>query len=121
MRKWMFFCGTFLLTIATVTGIALAADDSEVIKNVMKVAMKGGLLKSVASGNADAKQKQDLLVLFKDLSNAKPPKGSEKDWKKKTDALVDAAQHEVEGKAGAGAQLKKAANCKACHDAHKGK
>ncbi len=121
MRKWMFFGVTFLFTIATVSGIALAQDGSDAIKKVMKVAMKGALLKTVASGKANAKQKDELLQLLKDMAKAKPPKGDEASWKKKTDALVDGAQNEVEGKAGAGAQLKTAANCKACHDVHKGK
>ena len=121
MRKWMYLAGTFLFTIATVSGIALAADDSETIKKVMKVAMKGALAKTVISGKATAKQKEELLALFKDLAKAKPPKGTEKDWKKKTTALVDAAQDELDGKSGAGAQLKKAANCTACHEAHRPK
>ncbi len=121
MRKWMFFGMTFLFTIATVSGIALAQDHSATIKKVMKVAMKGALLKTVASGKASDKQKEELLALFKDLAKAKPPKGDEASWKKKTDALVDGAQNEVNGKPGAGVQLKTAANCKACHDVHKGK
>ena len=121
MRKWMFFGGTFLFTIATVTGIAIAQDDAKTIKHVMKVAMKGALAKSVISGKATAKEKEELLALFKDLAKAKPPRGTEADWKKKTTPLVDAAQEAVDGKSGAGAAVKSAANCKACHDAHKGK
>ena len=122
MRKWMYFGATFLFTLATVTGFALAADDSETIKKVMKVAMKGALAKTVYTGKATAKQKEELLELFKDLAKAKPPRGDEKDWKKKTTALVDAAQDEVDRKSGASASLKKAAtSCKSCHDAHKGK
>jgi hypothetical protein len=58
---------------------------------------------------------------FEDLAKANPPKGSPENWKTKTTALVDAAQAVVEGSAGSGAALKKAANCKACHETHKGK
>lgn len=83
--------------------------------------MKGALAKTVYTGKATAKQKEELLELFKDLAKAKPPKGTEKDWKKKTGALVDAARDQVDGKSGAEPQIKKAANCKACHDAHRGK
>ena len=42
-----------------------------------------------------------------------PKKGDAADWKTKTEALLTAA------KGTDGAALLKAANCKACHDAHK--
>jgi hypothetical protein len=120
MKKWWFTASAFVLTLATVTGLALAGDSEETIKKVMKVAMKGGLCKSVASGKATTDQKKELLALFQDLAKASPEKGDAGSWKMKTTALVDAAQATVDEKPGAGAQLKKAANCKACHDAHKG-
>jgi hypothetical protein len=120
MKKWMITASAFALTIATVTGLALADSSEETIKKVMKVAMKGGLCKSVASGKATADQKKELLTLFQDLAKATPEKGDPASWKAKTTALVSAAEANVDGTAGASAQLKKAANCKACHDLHKG-
>jgi hypothetical protein len=111
--------GALVLTIASVSGISLAQSNEEAIKKVMKVAMKGGLCKTVASGKATAAQKKELLELFQSLATAEPPRGEAADWKTRTTALVKGAQAAVDGKADASAQLKSAANCKACHDMHK--
>ena len=90
-----------------------AGKDKASIKDVMKKAMKGGLCGKVASGKANDEEKKLLISLFTDLAAAKPPKGEEDSWKEKTKALLDAA------KADDSAALKKAANCKECHSAHK--
>ncbi len=119
MRKWLIAGGTFVFTIVAVTGLTLADENSDTIKKVMKAAMKGGLAKKVISGKADDKQKEELLVLLKDLAKATPAKGDEADWKKRTTALVDGAQDVIDGKSTA--SLKKAADCKGCHELHKGK
>jgi hypothetical protein len=119
MRKWLIVGSTFVFTLVAVTGLTLADENSDTIKKVMKAAMKGPLVKAVASGKADEDQKKELLVLLKDLAKAKPPKGTEEDWKKRTTALVDGAEEAIDGKGGA--SLKKAADCKGCHTAHKGK
>jgi len=106
-----------LLGLVTTTWLAArAADDKpkHTIKDVMKVAHKGGLMKKVADGNASDDEKKQLVELYESLAANKPPKGDDADWKTKTDALLDAAK-KVDGKA-----LQKAANCKACHEAHKG-
>jgi cytochrome c556 len=120
VKKWSITAGALVLTLASVTGISMAENSEETIKKVMKVAMKGGLCKSVASGKATKEQKKELLELFQNLAKAEPSKGDAESWKAKTEALVAAAQGAVDGKDGAGAQLKTASNCKACHDAHKG-
>jgi hypothetical protein len=120
MRKWMMMLGTVLFTV-TAAGLTQAHyrfDDT--IKDVMKGAMKGGLCKTVAEGKASEAQKKELLELFEALHKAKPPKGEDKSWDEKTAALVDAVKAAIDGKQGASEQLKKAANCKACHDTHKG-
>jgi len=90
------------------------------IKDVMKTAMKGGLCAKVAKGEASADEKKQLVELFTALAANKPPKGEEASWKEKTSALVAAAKEAAEGKEGAGAKLRTAANCMACHSAHKG-
>ena len=120
MRKWMTMFGAVLFTVsaAGLTQAGFKFDDT--VKKVMKEAHKEGLLKTVTEGKASAEQKKELLELYTELSEAKPPKGEDKSWEEKTKALVDAAQSAVDGKEGAGEQLKKAANCKACHEAHKG-
>lgn len=120
MRKWSITAGALVLTLATVGGMALAEKNEETIKKVMKVAMKGGLCKKVASGKASEAQKKELLELFQSLAKVEPPRGDAASWKDKTGALVTAAEAAVGGESGAGAKLKSAANCKACHDQHKG-
>ena len=54
------------------------------------------------------------------LSKNEPPKGDADSWKKLTGALVKAAKGCVDGDADAGAALRKAGNCGACHKKHKG-
>src|SRR2546427_713416 len=99
-----------------------AQDDKKVaIKEVMKVAMKGGLTKKVADGTANDEEKKKLAGLFAALHENKPPRGEQTSWDEKTKALVDAANDVLAGKEGATDKLKAAANCTACHSAHKGK
>jgi len=102
-----------------------AADDDSApsvsIKDVMKKAFKGPLLKTVASGSATDAQKKELHAMLVALSKNKPKKGDAESWKKLTGSLVKASQAAVAGDAKAGGMLKKAANCKACHSQHKPK
>ena len=49
------------------------------------------------------------------LAAYKPPKGDDASWKEKTGAIVKAIKTDNQ------AALKKATNCKACHNIHKGK
>lgn len=93
--------------------------DHETIEMVMKKGMKGGLAKKVASGKANAEEKAQLLKMFQAMAKTKNKKGDAESWKKKTTALVVAAQAAVDGKDNAGALLGKAMNCKACHSLHK--
>jgi hypothetical protein len=97
------------------------AQEKAAIKEVMQIAMKGGLCKKVASGEASEEEKKKLAGLFAALHENKPPKGEQSSWDEKTKALVAAANDVLAGKEGAGAALQKAANCMACHSAHKGK
>jgi hypothetical protein len=89
------------------------------ISEVMQKAHKGGLLKKVTGGNASAEEKTQLLEYYTALSQNKPPKGDEKEFKKRTDPIVAAAKEVVAGKEGAEAKLSKAVNCKDCHAAHR--
>ena len=106
------------------TAITVNADDDKdkktfTLKDVMKKGFKGGLVKKVASGKADAKEVDTLILMFESMAKAKPKKGDAKSWKEKTDALLSAAKG-VKGKTkAAGQALSKAANCKACHNKHK--
>jgi hypothetical protein len=113
------------LAVAAVAGLASyrAAEDKALdIETIMEKAHKGkpSLFKTVSGGSATKEQKEELLKLYSDLGKNKPPKGSEQDWKKRTDNLVAAAKDVVADKPDALAGLKKAANCMACHEVHKG-
>lgn len=88
-------------------------------KQVMKTAFKGGLLKKVAGGEASDEEKKQLHEMLVALSKNTPKKGEADSWKELTSALVKAGKAAVEGDAEAGEMLKKASNCKACHDLHK--
>lgn len=100
----------------------LAADDDGpkyTTKDVMKKAMKGPLLKKVAGGGASDAEKKELYDMLVALSKNEPKKGDQESWDKLTGALVKAAKAAVDGDADAGAALKKAGNCGACHKKHK--
>ncbi|MGI9472845.1 MAG: hypothetical protein ACR2NZ_15000 [Rubripirellula sp.] len=112
-----------LLMFSLVTLPVLADDDDSEpkfsTKEVMKKAMKGGLLKKVASGDASEEETKQLHSMLVALSKNEPKKGDAESWKKMTGALVKASTAAVDGDPEAGAMLKKAANCKACHNLHK--
>jgi hypothetical protein len=75
------------------------------IKQVMAKAMKGGAYKKL--------EKDEQIELFTALAANKPPVGEAADWKSKCEALIAAA------KSGDPKALDAAANCAACHKAHK--
>jgi 23S rRNA U2552 (ribose-2'-O)-methylase RlmE/FtsJ len=103
-------------------GHAQAADEEEAkltIKDVMERAHKSKLLNKVAAGEGTEEEAKQLAALYKALEENKPPKGDAEGWKKKTVAIVKAAQEVVEGKEGAGRKLTMAANCANCHKEHK--
>ena len=110
-------CGWAMLSMTS------GAQDAKkpTIKEVMQACMKGGLCKKVASGEGSADDKKKLAEMFTALHAAKPPKGEQASWDEKTNALLAAANDVIAGKEGAGAKLQAAANCMACHSAHKGK
>jgi hypothetical protein len=113
-----------VLGLAWVSLSSGADDDKPIpIKEVMKKAHGGKpkLCEKVATGKASKEEKEQLLDLYTALSKNKPPKGEADSWKEKTGALVSAAKACVAGDEDGPDKLKKAVNCKACHEAHKGK
>jgi hypothetical protein len=96
------------------------AAPSHSIADVMKQAMKDGLLKKVAAGDASNDEQKQLVELLKALGENAPPRGTQESWSSKTAALVAAAEEVLQGREGAGAKLTKAADCRECHRAHKG-
>ena len=116
-----------VMTTCLVAGLYVfgAVDDAKPkyeISEIMDKAHKGkmSLLQQVVQGKANDEQKKQLLEYYEELAKNKPEKGELKDWQKRTKALVKAAKDVVNGKEGAAQGLQKAANCKGCHQAHKG-
>lgn len=93
------------------------------IKQVMKDRMKGDTsdIKKAVKGELSKEQVTSLLAAVKSMSGSKPPKGDESSWKEKCAALEAALTKLEKGEPGAAEAVKTASNCKACHDAHKGK
>ena len=112
MRKLIAFTLALLLV---ASGTMAWAAPKYTTKQVMKEAMKGGLLKKVIGGDASDAEKQKLVEMFQAMAEEKPKVGSAESWKKLTSKLVKAA------KSGDAATLKSASNCKACHNPHKPK
>jgi len=96
-------------------------DKKATTADVMQKCMKGGLCKKVADGKASKEEKAELLAYFTAMAENKPGKGDAKSWESKTKALVEAAKLCAADDKDGPAKLKAAANCKACHDVHKGK
>ena len=122
--RMMFVASIVVLSGWAVLTMTSGAQEKVTIKEVMKAAMKGGLAKKVANGEATDEEKKKLAAMFVALHENKPPKGEQGSWDEKTKALVDAANDVLVGKASGNEKLKEltaGANCMACHSAHKGK
>jgi hypothetical protein len=122
-KKFIALLSGAFLAVCLVSLPATGADDDAPkfkTKEIMKKALKGPLLKKVASGSASDDEKSQLHEMMVALGKNTPPKGEADSWKTLTTALVKASQAAVDGDADASAALKKAANCKACHSKHKG-
>jgi hypothetical protein len=113
--KRLVSCAVVALVAGWSLSLLSAADDAKpkyTIKEVMKF-HKEKIHEKVEKGEASKEEKQKLLEGYESMLKIKPPKGDEADWKKKCEALVKAVKDgDAEG-------LKKAYNCKACHDVHK--
>jgi hypothetical protein len=121
-----------LAAVGLLAGLALsrAADDKPKysIKEVMQKAHKDdkdnnvvSIFSKIKAGSASDDEKKQLVELYAALGQNKPPKGDADSWKTKTDALLTAAKEVADGKDAGVANLKKAADCGACHSVHKGK
>lgn len=87
----------------------------------MEQGFKGKESAAARVGKGEGTQSDFKLLanLTRDLPLDTPPKGDAVSWKEKSTALANAAQALAKGKPGALEQWKTAANCKACHTAHK--
>ncbi|SRR5579875_1191895 len=121
-----FVMAVMTMGLAASLGMFRAADEDKPkydIEEIMEKAHKppkNSLFVQVAKGTASKEQQKQLLEYYQELAKNKPEKGDIKDWQKRTSALVKATKDVIDGKEGAGQNLMKAANCKACHQVHRG-
>ena len=122
--------GSVALAVCSV-GLCVADDDAAkpkyTVKEVMEKAHKGAtpqdnnntLYAKVQSGRATKEENDQLVEYYKALAaNDMPkdaPRGSAEDWKKRTTAMLAAAEKIDAGDKTAGAELKTAADCRGCH------
>lgn len=126
MKKTNILILATISMLATIAFNSFAAGDKKEDSNIsktMKAHFKGDTsdIKKAAKGELSKDEVAKLVTAVKALSSEKPPEGDAADYKKKNDALVAALEKLASGAEGAGAAVKEAANCKACHDAHKPK
>lgn len=122
MRNLVLCVGLMMFVAVPAVTSLQANDDDEPkydIEQVMKEGMKGGLLRKVASGQASDEEKKKMIEMVESLPHYDLQKGDEESWKMKSEALIKAVKAVVEGEEGAAASLRTAANCMACHQAHK--
>ncbi len=113
---------TALTLLCIALGLGTASADAT-IKDAMKKYFKpeGALAKKAGNkGGATGDELAELLKCYESLAKAKPSKGDEASWAAKTGALIEGVKKAQKDPADV-ADLKKATNCKACHDIHKGK
>lgn len=102
-----------ILALGASTLLRAADDDKKMtIKDVMKL-HKDKLHEKFQKGEASKEEKQKLLEGYEALLKNKPPKGEEKAWKEKAEALVKAVKADDKD------AYKTAVNCQKCHSAHK--
>jgi len=89
------------------------------VAQVMQEAMKKGQWKKLAAGEATPEEAEKLVALFEDLQLNKPPHGDPQSWEEKTHAIVEAAQAAARNEKEARTLLKRAIDCRSCHQSHK--
>lgn len=94
-------------------------EPKHTIAEVMRDVMKKGQWKKLASGEASKEDADKLVALFEDLARNQPSHGTAKSWEEKTQVIFKAAQAAAKHEEGAGDRLKKAIDCRSCHQAHK--
>lgn len=107
-----------LFGVFAIDASAFNKEPKYTLKEIMK-AQKDGFFKKAAGKDATAEDKEKLVEYAQALCETPCPKGDAEDWKTKVKAVLDAAKKVQKGEKGAGKELAKANNCKACHDSHK--
>jgi hypothetical protein len=121
LRFLSFFAGAAVFAAATAT-LSGAADKAKYsVSDVMKAVHKGddNIGKRVGRGMASQEDIAKMVEHYESLPLNEPPRGDKKEWAERTKKLVMAGKAVKSGAPGALDQYKEAANCKACHDAHR--
>ncbi|MDB5391322.1 MAG: hypothetical protein JWM11_6968 [Planctomycetaceae bacterium] len=103
------------LAVCWMAGTSVGEDKDKpkmTIKEAMKL-HKDKLNNKFQDGKATKEDKEKLIEAYEAMGKNKPPKGDEKDWKDRCDALVKAVKDDDKD------AFKKAVDCKGCHTAHK--
>lgn len=118
-----------MLTIGLATARLAAQDAAKqepakpkfTAKEVMQKAHQGNnsLFRKVTGGTGTAEDKKQLVEYYTALASNKQPKGDDDSWKTKTTALLKAAEAVDKGDKDGIDLLKKAGDCKSCHDIHR--
>jgi len=109
--------------------VFVRADETPTlsIKQVMDQAHKGpkgvkdapSLFKKIAEDKGSDEDKKKLVELYTALAADHPKMNDDDDWKTRTEAMVAAAKEVEAGKDGGVDALKKAVDCKGCHELHR--
>lgn len=115
---------TVTALVAVAASIAIAAEESNPIKDAMKFAHKAPqgekkLNEKILDGTAPETDVKKTLDLYKAMVDTKPPKGDQAGFKAKVEKLIIATQEVVDKKPDALVHYKDAVNCKACHSEYK--
>jgi hypothetical protein len=104
-----------LVAVWSVSMLSAADDPKYKIKDVMGWFKNDKLNDKFPKGEASKEEIEKLKEGFDSMLKIKPPKGDEKDWKEKVEALAKAVKDDDKD------GFKKAVNCMNCHSAHRGK
>lgn len=121
IRSFPILLATLAVSVV-ITGCSTYMDKPKyTTEEIMKQGFKGKESPAARVGKEQgtAADFKLLAELTASLPFNTPPKGDAASWKEKTTALAKAGQQLAAGKAGALEAWKAAANCKACHTAHK--
>jgi cytochrome c553 len=116
MKRNMIVSGLVITLAATWMVAVSVAEDKDKPKYTTKEVMKlhkEKLHEKFLEGKASKEDKDKLIEAYQALAKNKAPKGDEKEWIAKSDALVKAVKDDDKE------AFKKAVNCGACHGAHK--
>ena len=109
MKRNVVVCGLVVSLAACWLAGAVVAEDKEAAKVTIKDVMKLHKEKLQDKAFTDKAAKEKLIEAYTAIGKLKPPKGDEKAWKEKTDALVKALKDDDKD------GFKKAVDCGACH------